>query len=324
MIKAIFNVHPYAMELPGGGEMQILKYRQYMPSECEVILHDIWKPRLRDSRIFHHFHLVAGAEGFLAYLQTLQLKIVLSPNLWVNSSNRSHLNLPQINRYYEMADMIVCNSKLEIQNLADETGLPKGKARVVPNGVDMSFMTPTAADTFRSWAEVSGPFLLSVGNIERRKNQLGAIRAARSVGLPLLCIGRIREKDYFDECVRDGSDTFRFLGTLEQDDPKLVAAYQSCEAFLFPGLLETPGIAALEAAAAGARVVITNQGSAPEYFLNLVDYVDPSDQSSINSALANALSRPRSNELQLHTVNNYSWQHVVMHLLGHYLELTYN
>ncbi|MGP9813734.1 glycosyltransferase [Rhodopseudomonas sp. NSM] len=323
MIKAIFNVHPYAMELPGGGEMQILKYHQYMPSECEVILHDIWHPRLSEARIFHHFHMVAGAEGFLDYVKTLRSKVVLSPNLWVNASNSENLNRRQISQYYDIADMIVCNSRAEIENLAQHTNLPREKARVVPNGVDLSFMTPVLDGAFREWADISGPYILSVGNIERRKNQIGAIRAARSVGLPLVCIGRIREKDYFDECVRNGAEAFRFVGPLDQGDPRLAAAYQHCEAFLFPSQLETPGIAALEAAAAGAALVITNEGSTRDYFAGYAEYADPNDQNSINSALARALSNPRGNDLRHHVVTNFSWPHVVMHLLGHYLELSY-
>ncbi|WP_052628831.1 glycosyltransferase [Rhodopseudomonas palustris] len=325
MIKTIFNVHPYAMELPGGGEMQIMKYVQYMPGECEVILHDIWRPRLREARIFHHFHMVSGAEGFLAYVKSLHSKVVLSPNLWINATNSENLDLAQIRQYYEIADMIVCNSRVEIDNLSEFTDIPREKARVVPNGVDLSFVTPVSDSDFRSWADIRGPYLLSVGNIERRKNQLASIRAARSLGLPLICIGRIREKEYFDACVRDGpGDTFRFVGHLDQDDPRLAAAYQNCEAFLFPGQLETPGIAALEAAAAGAPVIITKEGSAREYFSDLVEYVDPNDQDAINAALARTLSRPRTNDLRHHIVSNYSWPHVVMHLLGHYLELGFN
>lgn len=324
MIKAIFNVHPYAMELPGGGEMQILKYQQYMPSECEVILHDIWRPRLREARIFHHFHMVAGAEGFLDYVRSLNSKIVLSPNLWINGSNSDKLNQAQVRQYYDIADIIICNSEAEIENLSQHTGIPREKARVVPNGVDLSFMTPVPDGAFREWADVRGPYLLSVGNIERRKNQLGAIRAAKSVGLPLVCIGRIREKDYFDACVRDAaSDAFRYVGHLDQSDPRLAAAYQHCEAFLFPSILETPGIAALEAAAAGAPLVVTNEGSTRDYFSGYAEYVDPNSQNSINSALVRTLSNPRSNDLRHHVVTNFSWPHVVMHLLGHYLELSY-
>ena len=324
MIKAVFNVHPYAFELPGGGEMQIQKYHQNMPSECDIILHDIWHPRLSEARIFHHFHMVAGAEGFLSYVKSLRSKVVLSPNLWINASNVENLDLKQIQRYYEIADMIVCNSRAEIANLKSFTGIPTEKARVVPNGVDLFFMTPAPEAAFRAWANIEGPYLLSVGNIERRKNQLGAIRAAKRAKLPLLCIGRIREKDYFDACVSEGdSDSFRFLGPLEQKDPKLVAAYQNCEAFVFPSQLETPGIAALEAAAAGARVLITQEGSASEYFQDHVVYVDPNDQESIDRGLMRTLGAPRSDELRRHVVENYSWPHVVMHLLGHYLELSY-
>ena len=53
------------------------------------------------------------------------------------------------------------------------------------------------------------------------------------------------------------------------------SAYAAAEALVLPSFLETPGLVALEAAAAGIpRLVITNAGCTKEYFGNLA-YPNP-------------------------------------------------
>jgi len=40
----------------------------------------------------------------------------------------------------------------------------------------------------------------------------------------------------------------------------LASAYAACDVFVLPSMFETPGIAALEAGLAGAKIVITKYG----------------------------------------------------------------
>ncbi|WP_018914817.1 glycosyltransferase [Thiomonas sp. FB-6] len=321
--KVVYNIHPYAMHLPGGGEVQLLKYYEYLQGHgCDVILHDIWRPRLDEAALFHHFHLVSGGVPFVDYVRKLGMKVLMSPNLWINDTNRAHVNEREIGIYYEQADVIICNSFSEIENLCVHSGLPREKARVLRNGVDPWFAEGLESSIFRRWSGIDGRFLLNVANIEPRKNQLAAIRAARVVGLPLVSIGRVRDPAYFEECVRAGvGGYFRHLGALPQSDFRLRAAYGACEAFVLPSTLETPGIAALEAAAAGARIVITAEGSAREYFGDEVFYVDPCDQDSVIFALRQALASEATGRLQRRIVDDYSWSTVTRDLLHLYVEM---
>jgi glycosyltransferase involved in cell wall biosynthesis len=310
------------MHLPGGGEVQLLKYKEYLKAQnCDVVLHDIWHPRFNESMLFHHFHLVSGGIPFLDCVRKLGMQVVLSPNLWINETNQSNINTQEIQTFYNLADHIVCNSEVEIDNLELHSGLPRHKAHVIHNGVDPWFCELVNPTIFKEWSGVEGAYLLNVANIEHRKNQLGAVRAASVIGLPLVSIGRVRDQSYFELCIKEGQGKyFIHLGALAQSDERLRAAYQGCAAFILPSTLETPGIAALEAAASGARVVITSEGSAYEYFQDEAFYVNPQDQDSIVTAIAQALNSPSNPLLQIRIIEQFSWHCVTAELLNFYSE----
>ncbi len=322
-IRVTYHIHPYAMQLPGGGEIQLLKYVSHLKeTKCDVTLHDIWNPRLADAHILHHFHLIPGSIPFLDFVKKLNVKIAISPNLWINETNSSHIHLKEIQHYYRLADSIICNSHAEISNLAATTGLPTEKACVVYNGVDSDFSVPVSETLFRDWTNIKGPYLLNVANIEPRKNQLSAIKAARKIGVPLVSIGHIRDQAYFDRCAEEGQNGFfLYMGALNQMDPRLRSAYQHCAAFLFPSFLETPGIAALEAAAAGCQLVVTREGSAYEYFGDHAFYVNPWSEDSITDAVNRALSQKKNTILSEKIMRTFSWPAIAKQLTDAYSRL---
>lgn len=79
-----------------------------------------------------------------------------------------------------------------------------------------------------------------------------------------------------------------YLGPIPHDSLLLRSAYRGCEFFALPSTLETPGLAALEAAAQGASLVITSEGSCEEYFGESAMYVDPLSSESIEQGIRKA------------------------------------
>jgi hypothetical protein len=71
--------------------------------------------------------------------------------------------------------------------------------------------------------------------------------------------------------------------------------------------LETPGLAALEAALAGAAIVITQEGSTREYFSDLVHYVDPASPEDICCKIELALRVGRNPQLKPHVASRFTW-----------------
>jgi glycosyltransferase involved in cell wall biosynthesis len=94
---------------------------------------------------------------------------------------------------------------------------------------------------------------------------------------------------------------------LENDSEMLASAYAACEVFALPSLFETPGIAALEAGLAGAKIVITPHGGTRDYFGLLAQYVDPSSVESIRMGIVSALSVNRTDTLQHHIKKEFLW-----------------
>ena len=85
-----------------------------------------------------------------------------------------------------------------------------------------------------------------------------------------------------------------------------------------PSLLETPGLAALEAAAQGSKLVVTEVGSTREYFGGLVEYVDPKDPEGLRRAVERQLGARRDGRLREHVLANFTWQHTGQSLVAAY------
>ena len=99
---------------------------------------------------------------------------------------------------------------------------------------------------------------------------------------------------------------------------ELASAYAAAEVLVLPAYYETPGLAALEAAMAGAKICITRHGGTTEYFGDMADYLEPSDQASIRNALRSALNRSADNRLRDHVRSHYLWSHAGQRLLTAY------
>jgi len=210
------------------------------------------------------------------------------------------------------------NSQTEARQLQRLFGIPDTHITVVPNGVETRFAHATP-ELFRERFRVNEEFVLNVGRIESRKNQLRLIRAIRELGVPLIILGQVADPRLYKQCLEVGKDLVRILPPLPHDEPLLASAYAACRVFALPSLLETPGIAALEAGVAGARLVVTPVGGAKEYFKHYAVYPKPTSVASIREAIAQAWSRPHDAAAQReHLLNNFSWERVAQHTLQVY------
>lgn len=192
---------------------------------------------------------------------------------------------------------------------------------VVPNGVDPRFAQGDPR-LFREEFCVREDFVLCVGRIERRKNQLRLVQALRGTGIPLVIVGECIAQKYLARCHRAADANVRFLPALPHDSPLLASAYAACRVFALPSLLETPGLAALEAGVAGARVVVTPYGGAPEYFQQFARYPNPRSVAAIRRAILEAWESAHDPETQRQfLLKHYSWEQVAQHTLRAYQQV---
>jgi glycosyltransferase involved in cell wall biosynthesis len=222
--------------------------------------------------------------------------------------------LPQLpswrKQLYDTADLLLPNSQAEADQLERLFQASEAKIRVVPNAADRRF---AAADPqlFRD-RYGSERFVLSVGRIEPRKNQLSLIRALAGTGVPLVIIGDVvpGHEQYADWCRRYADTDVRFLGRLAADDPLLASAYAACSTLALVSWYETPGLAALEAALTGTPLVLPIGGCGREYFGDRAEYVAPDNLAAIRQAVLHSCDQPRSPELAAILRETFTWSEV--------------
>ncbi|HEY2894909.1 MAG TPA: glycosyltransferase [Pirellulales bacterium] len=307
-MRVLFNTYPVAFDCPGGGEIQLLKCREAVQTlGIDVLLFDPWRPQLDRVDLVHYFSVQGGSMNFCAHVKRRGLPLVISPVLWLTDENRAHFPMTEIRDLLHLSDRILPNSLAERDQLCEAFGLSSGSFTVVPNGVDPAFGVPVDPKVFRSHFGISGPFLLNVANMEPRKNQHRLARVARQMETTVVLVGGVRDSKYLAHCLDEGGGFLRHLGPLEHESPLLKSAYAACSVFVLPSLLETPGLAALEAAAQGAPVVVTGVGSTKEYFGDLASYVDPTDEREWRTFIEASLSVPRDDRLRRHVLDRYTW-----------------
>jgi len=119
-------------------------------------------------------------------------------------------------------------------------------------------------------------------------------------GLPLVLIGTLFKTTYGMKVVRalENSSLARYLGCLSR--PLVLAAMKACRVFALPSLMEGIGLAALEAGALDARIVVTQNGGPRDYFAEYAWYVDPYSIPSITQGLQRAWDAPANKPVQQH------------------------
>lgn len=317
--------------LRGGPNTQVRQTMKHMEAHgIEASLFNSWSPfTTKDCDVFHIFAANIGTYHLAREIRALQIPLVVSPIIYSNHSpafvkGALAVNglLKRVGRglwsdYGITAEMcswakaVLPNTNAEAELINEGLGVSKSTITVIPNGVDERFANGDPS-LFKKKYGLDG-FILNVGHIgHERKNVLSLIRALAHIDHPSVIIGRIIKSAYGDACVREAAKYRHILliDGLENDSDLLASAYAACDVFVLPSMFETPGIAALEAGLAGAKVVITPYGGTREYFGEMATYVEPDSVDSIRSGVIRELEFPKTPELREHIRKEFLWQRV--------------
>lgn len=322
-----------AFQAPGGGENQLVQTARHLESRgVEVRLFSPWIDRLENYRLVHLFGMSREGLELAKVARRRGIPVVLSPICWLERKAlyclaRSRARglwdvakwsvkraVPRVGGWRDelirVADAILPNSEAEADQLVRFFRARSRAIHVVPNGVDAAFEAADPA-TFRD-VHGAGEFVLYAGRIEPRKNVLGLIRAARRADRPVVVIGDAPpgHEAYRAECVEAGGDLVTWYDGVEHDDPLLASAYAAARVFALPSWFETPGLAALEAALAGAAVVITPLGCTREYFGDLARYARPDRIGAVAEAIHRAWDEGPRLGLGERIKGRFLWTHV--------------
>lgn len=139
----------------------------------------------------------------------------------------------------------------------------------------------------------AGPFVLTVGSLEPRKNLHRLLEAwdvvRRSYGrVRLVVVGGQHSAALRNVTPVSGRQGVVLLGHVA--DSTLISLYRSCLGFVFPSLYEGFGLPPVEAAAFGCRVVVSALPPLREVLGEGPIYVDPLSTESLAEGLRSLLS----------------------------------
>jgi glycosyltransferase involved in cell wall biosynthesis len=319
-----------ALDCPGGGEVQMLALARALPrAGVRARLWRPWEERLEGIDCLHLFGSLPEHGPLVEAAHRHDVPVVLSTIAWFDLAGYWRQPRPAVRRLaacarflaraacprlpswrrrlYHAVDLLMPNSQAEAEQLIRHFGVPAERIHVVPNGADARFAHPDP-DPFVRRLGVRD-FVLSVGRIEPRKNQLGLLRAMRGTGAAVVVVGDAVPgcESYEARCRRAAGDEVRFVGRLDHDDPALAGAYAACGCLALCSWFETPGLVALEAGMSGVPLVLPEGGSAREYFGPMASYVKPNDVRGIRESVLGALRRGRSTALAEHVRGSFSW-----------------
>ena len=189
------------------------------------------------------------------------------------------------------ADAVLVVSERTRRDVEERYGIEPAKVTVTPNGVDPSFTPGPSGDGY----------LLFVGAIQRRKNPLAALAAARAVGLPLVVAGPEKEPALARELRDGGADLRGYVSKHE-----LAELYRGAAALVLPSRFEGFGLPVLEAMACGTPVVAAPEPALREVAGDVAVYADDGD---FGAAVARALAeRERLSAAGVARARLFSWE----------------
>lgn len=218
---------------------------------------------------------------------------------------------PSIRKVLSRCTGLMPNSDSEFQRIQSAFRF-SGAHEVIRCGIDPAiFGSVTGTDK-------EPDLVLSVGRIERRKNQLSLIRAMNRTDYRLIIVGNPspNHMHYFEECRKAAGPNVTFVQNISQTE--LSAYYRRAQVHALPSWFETAGLSSLEAAACGCNIVVADKGDVRDYFNNHAWYCDPADEQDICQAVDAAMKAPLNEELKEHIRKNLSWESIAAQTIDFY------
>ncbi|MBK9121853.1 MAG: glycosyltransferase family 4 protein [Chloroflexi bacterium] len=232
-------------------------------------------------------------------------------------------------------DRVLTVSEPSSADIRRHLGVKPDRIEVIAPGVNAQFRAASTADTssVREKYDLPERFILSVGNVEERKNVRRVIEAyaqIRRSDLPhkLVIVGPHNWR--FSEIIEAADlsayrDDVRFTGYVDAAD--LPAIYRAAEVFAFPSLYEGFGLPVIEAMAAGTPTVTSNRSSLPEAAGDAALTVDPEDSSAIANAVTRLLTDPAlADDLRTRGIARaaeFTWERMARAVLNSYLAIVH-
>ena len=241
-----------------------------------------------------------------------------------------------VRRTVKSAARILTPSEFSRRGIIDAYGLDEDRVVAIPNAVSSAFHPMSRTKAARWVGSNFGfhfPFMLTVGDLQPRKNHLGLIRAFEEAvraqpQLPhhLLMVG---QDTWYSPAIHEAArkslvaDRIHFTGFVNDDD--LLRLYGACDLFVFPSFYEGFGLPILEAMACGRAVACSNTSAIPEVADSAALLFDPASRHEMVRAIIDLLLdselRARMERLGSQHAAQFSWSRTARKTLDVYYEV---
>jgi glycosyltransferase involved in cell wall biosynthesis len=198
---------------------------------------------------------------------------------WIGWNREYHLAL-------QRAKALIVLTHRDAAALADTFDIPLDRIRVVPVAVSELFFE--ARPNLWQSQYGRGRFVLSVGAIQKRKNQLLLVNACNELRLPLVLIGKTLpgEEVYSEEVQRAINNNEKLGGRwVHCDDPVLASAYAACTIYVLLSSAETQPASVLQAMALKKPILLAEASYAKAYPFDGLLTTNEHDKVALKEAL---------------------------------------
>ncbi len=244
-----------------------------------------------------------------------------------------------VRRTVKAAARVLTVTEFSKRSILAAYALPEEKVTVLANGVSGDFRPiarEVAQRALRASRGLEAPFILTVGDLQPRKNHLGLIRAFEQLinahpQLPhhLVVVGKETwHSPAILAAARKSSVGSRIHFTGFVSDEELRQLYGACELFVYPSFYEGFGLPILEAMASGRAVACSNTSGMPEVADSAALLFDPHSVAEMVLAMRDLLLNPelrmRMERLGTQRATMFSWDRTAARTLDVYYEVAGN
>ena len=310
--------------LPKNFSFVTLKYGVFsLLSQFEIIFTILkYKPSF-----FHSPHFIVPLLSSVPLISTIH-----DMNHIALSNNYSYMKKIYYNIFLKRkllkARSIITVSNFSKKEIIKYFGIKDEKIHVLYNGVFTNFKPISHFNnekinsvTFKY--KLPPKYIFALGNNKPHKN-LERLTEAYCLGnfkIPLVILTNSHDKLLEIAKKHSKHKDIHFLDFVREEDFPLI--YSLSSAFIYVSLYEGFGLPAIEAAACGTPVIVSNTTSLPEIMENAAIYVDPENTKDIQRGLHEALDEHNERiqtlvENGLNLSKKYSWERMAKETLELY------
>jgi glycosyltransferase involved in cell wall biosynthesis len=196
---------------------------------------------------------------------------------------------------------IVAVSDAVVQTVADYPDRYRRLVTQIYNGLPPAPAREHEPDVRRSLRLPDGaPLLVNVARLSQQKNQSVLLRALQKIsGVHLAIVGDGELRQKLSEEAHDlrVAERVHFIGEVPRD--KVFSYLHAADAFVFPSIFESMGLAVVEAMQAGVPVIASDLPALREVLGEAGEFCNPIDADAWARAMRNSICSPTTAEVRV-------------------------